>query len=295
MSNTGLVVFYSAEPVILIVALLVLWRSKEVKRFPALLVYLLTRLVSDMAMTFLLLAHSVFDVPQKFAYACYFWTFWASYIVGSIAVFFVLFELFQKAMDPLPAVRKMGTIIFRWIAGISVVAAIAAVALPGAPSGYHLLFAACDQLMRSESIFTLCLLFFLMLAANKLGLSYGSRVFGIGFGFGIMGACNLVTSAFLLNASWDMWRSPISFLATAASLIAFAIWIVYLVRPEPARIPVAQRKVSSLERWNEIAASFGYKAGQSGATATGGRDLFLHDVEEVVDRVLVKNSLHMTG
>lgn len=296
MSNSGLIVFYGAEPVVLVIALLVLWRSRETKQFPALLVYLLTRLISDLAMTFSLLARTSFGVTPRLAYACYFWTFWASYIAGSIAVFFVLFELFQKAMDPLPAVRRMGSIVFRWIVGISVVAAIAAVAMPSAPSGYQLLLTTCNQIMRSESIFTLCLLSFLMLAGKKLGLSYKSRVFGIGFGFGVMGACNLVTAAFRLGSTSQMWRSSASFMATAASLVALAIWIVYLVREEPVRLPATQRNVSSLARWNEIAASFGYAASQpAAAPASSGRDLFLHDVEKVVDRVLVKNSLHMTG
>lgn len=296
MSNTGLVVFYSAEPVFLVIALLILWRSREIPRFPALLVYLLTRLVSDLAMTFLLVSHGVFGVSLKFAYPCYFWAFWASYLAGSIAIFFVLYELFQRALDPLPAVQKMGKIVFRWVAGISIVAVIAGVVIPGVPSGYQLLTAGCAQLMRSESVFTICVLFFLMLAVRKLGLSYANRVFGIGLGFGVLGAYNLVAAALLGHFSGNMWTSRLSIMSTAATFVALTIWVTYLLREEPARKPIVQPRVSSLARWNEIAASFGYSLNHaSSASASTGRELFLHDVEDVVDRVLVKNSLHMTG
>ena len=124
----------------------------------------------------------------------YFCTYWALYIAGAIAVFFVIHELFKSrwsrarpqaaGFDRLPLGslcllrRRHRRAVTPRVPGVSTDA-----------SGM------CDQLMRCESIFLLCLLLFLMVAAGKLGLSYRSRVFGVSFGFGIMAASNLITPA----------------------------------------------------------------------------------------------------
>jgi hypothetical protein len=283
---------YIAEPAVMAVALFALLRSKDRRRFGALVVYLLLRLVSVSVLEVALHARVLFHLSKYTAYQWYFYTYWSFYIAGTIAVFFIILELFKFALEPLPGLKRLGLIAFRWVACVSCVAALASAAVPEVKRDR--LIVACDQLMRCESIFLLSLLFFLMVAAGKLGLSYRSRVFGVCFGFGIMAASNLVASSFLLDLfkhQTHIVTSALSIMDTGASILTLIVWSAYFFREEPVRHAIAQPGASPLSRWNEIALVLSPSASRI-AVANPSSDFFLQDVEKVVDRILSKNSLN---
>ena len=287
---------YAAEPLLMATALFAILRSKDRRRFSALIVYLALRLVSFFVLEVLLHAQVLFHVSKKTAYFWYFYTYWPFYIAGTVAIFFVILRLFKYALEPLPGLRRLGLVAFRWVACVSCVAAIASAVIPGVRSN-QMLLTACDQLMRCESIFLLSLLGFLMISAGKLGLSYGSRIFGVSFGLGIMAASNLVASAFLLSFSSHnihIATSAISIMDTSASTLTLLVWTAYFFHREPVRHAVAVPARSSLARWNEIASVLGPGNGRIGIAAPAS-DFFLQDVEKVVDRILSKNSLNIAS
>jgi hypothetical protein len=297
MTSVGLTSLYAAEPICMVIAMIALLRSREQRRFPALFAYISLRLGSSVVLYLLLQVHRFLAVGEKQAYAWYFYSYWLSYVAGAVVVFLVIQEMFQSSMDPFPGLKWLGTISFRWVACISFVAATAALLTPG-NRGDKLLLAMVAQVMRCESIFILSLLLFLMLTAGKLGLSYRSRVFGISFGFGIMAAGDLVVSvAFLHFKHHNVMTSTISVITTTASLVTLIVWSAYFVQREPARRAAILNPSSPLARWNEIATTLG----QSGprvpvvVVPTTASDFFLQDVEKVVDRILIKNSLHIAS
>lgn len=290
MSTTALI-SYAAEPLLMAIALLALVRSKEYRRFPALFAYFILRLGSSLALFAMLHLTQLVSVDGKTAYSWYFYSYWLSYVAGAIAIFLVIQEMFKFAMEPLPGLKKLGAIAFRWVASISFIAASAALLTPGG-RGYKLLLAIVVQVMRCESIFILSLLLFLMLAAGKLGLSYRSRVFGVSFGFGIMAASDLVVSATFLHYGGNMMHSTVTVISTTASLVTLSVWTAYFLQKEPARMPATLPVTSPLVRWNEIATALGQ--GNRVATAPAS-DFFLQDVEKVVDRILTKNSLNVAS
>jgi hypothetical protein len=66
--------------------------------------------------------------------------------------------------------------------------------------------------------------------------------------------------------------------------------------PEPARRFTALSTSSPLARWNEIATTFGHSTPRAPLPVTvPASDFFLQDVEKVVDRILIKNSLHVAS
>jgi hypothetical protein len=283
--------FYFAEPVLMAAVLCVLLRSKDRRRFPALVAYFVLRLTSFLLFEGLLHIRSVVSMSEKTAYEMYFYAYWISYVVGAIAVFFVIQELFKAALEPLPGLMRLGSIAFRWVAGASLLAAVAAVIAPRTP-GYRILMSACDQVMRCESIFVLCLLLFMVVAAGKLGLTYRSRIFGISFGFGVMATGNLVCSALLMNFDHNMMNTTISLVETAGSMLTLLIWAAYLLQKEPVRGAATLPATSPLVRWNEIALALGNSNRVTTmAQPAPANDFFLQDVEKVVDRILTKNSL----
>ena len=295
MTSLALTILYAAEPLLMAVALIALLRSREQKRFPALFAYVALRLGSSVILHLLLQVHRFVTIDSATAYAWYFYTYWASYVAGAVVVFLVIQELFQFSMEPFPGLKWLGTISFRWVACISFVAASAALLTPGG-KGDRFLLAVVAQAMRCESIFILSLLLFLLIAAGRLGLSYRSRVFGISFGFGIMAASDLVLSAAFLRFGHNMMSSTLSVATTGASLLTLTVWSGYFLQREPARQTAVLDASSSLARWNEIATTLG----QSGPrvplpTPVPANNFFLQDVEKVVDRILIKNSLHVAS
>jgi hypothetical protein len=133
-----------------------------------------------------------------------------------------------------------------------------------------------------------------MLAAGKLGLSYRSRVFGISFGFGIMAATDLVVSATFFHHGSSFVSSTMSVITTSASLLTLLVWSGYFVQVEPARRLTALDPSSPLARWNEIATTLGQSAVRPPAPIPAS-DFFLQDVEKVVERILIKNSLNVAS
>jgi hypothetical protein len=295
MTSVALTMFYAAEPILLAVALLALLRSREQRRFPALFAYVALRLGSSVVLHFLLQIHRFVSIDNATAYALYFYTYWASYVAGAVVVFLVIQELFQFSMDPFPGLKWLGTISFRWVACISFVAAMAAMLTPGG-KGDRFLLGLVAQAMRCESMFILSLLLFLLIAAGKLGLSYRSRVFGISFGFGIMAASDLIFSAAFLRFGHNMMSSTLSVVTTSTSLLTLVVWSAYFLQREPARQAAVLDPSSHLGRWNEIATTLG-QSGVRGPVpvAAPANTFFLQDVEKVVDRILIKNSLHVAS
>jgi hypothetical protein len=98
MTSVALTILYAAEPVVMVIAMIALLRSREQRRFPALFAYLSLRLGSSVLLHFLLQIHRFVAISEKAAYAWYFYAYWLSYIAGAIVVFVVIQEMFQSSM-----------------------------------------------------------------------------------------------------------------------------------------------------------------------------------------------------
>ena len=283
---------YTAEPFLTAVPLILLLRSQDRRRFRALSTYFILHITSFLVLLAVLHGSQLAHVSQVTAYKWYFYTYWPLYLAGAVSMFFVILELFKFALEPLPGLRRLGLVAFRWVACVSSIAALTVVTAPGL-KGRLRLIGVFDQLMRCESIFLLSLLFFLMIAAGRLGLSYRSRVFGIAFGFGIMATSNLIASALMLNFSHlnNIRTTAISIMDTGASLVAVAIWSAYFLQKEPVRRAVTLAVTSPLARWNDIAIALS-PMNPRPVLSAGSGDFFLQDVEQVVERILIKNSLN---
>ncbi len=163
--------------------------------------------------------------------------------------------------------------------------------------GYKFLLGIVVQAMRCESIFILSLLLFLMLAAGKLGLSYRSRVFGISFGFGIMAASDLVVSAAFLHFGRNIMTSTDQHLYDQRQP-ADADGLVRLLRAAGTGSsgghadPPRRWRVGTKSLWRSVRAAAGSRLPIPFPQAS---DFFLQDVEKVVDRILIKNSLHVAS
>jgi hypothetical protein len=276
-----------AEPALLLGVIALFLRSGSAGRFPALASWLGLRL------TWLLFLQAVLSLhlpSQVYQYGYY-----AGYIVCSVAIFFVIQEIFRHLMEPVPGLRRLGLIAFRWITIISVIISAVAVVSPSNGKGFQINLIAL-QLMRSISIMELCLLVFLALAIHSLGRSFRSRIFGIALGFGLQATLDLILSAFSsARADFAVFgaHTTVHNIALTVTAITLLIWMVYFLVPEPAgeRMKIVLPLESPILRWNEIAKALGHSSPQV-AVGTDASGFFLQDVERVVDKVLAKNALN---
>jgi hypothetical protein len=227
-------------------------------------------------------------------YLTYYFTFYFSYLVISVAIFFVIQEVFRKVMEPVPGLRRLGLMAFRWVSVVSLVVSVGTITL-SAEQKHVGLFYLCKlgpSLMRCVTIMELCLVAFLALTIHALGRSYRSRLFGIAMGFGLQAAMDLINSALIVR--FPGAASPVNTVSQIFTTGVLLMWAAYFLLPEPSseRSMIVLPPSSVMARWNALAKGIGQTPEAAVATPTTG--FFLQDIEGVVDRVLAKNPV-VTG
>jgi len=286
------------EPALVLAALAILLKGGYARRLPAFTTYLAIRGGSGLVLNTLLwtgLAES-----HGGASCIYFFSFWTRYVALAIATFFVCQEVFKKVMEPVPGLRRLGLVAFRWVCAVTMLVGMAVFAIPSIVSNHStarldsLIVSVSFDLGRCISILELCLLAFLALTIHALGRTYRSRVFGIALAFGIQAGCELICFALLSNYPGRL-DSAINMFNQVSVTAVLLIWTAYFLIPEPAaeRRVIVLAPTSVAARWNGLAAGIGHAPALAPATAPTG--FFLQDIEGVVDRVLARNPVAVSG
>jgi len=277
------------EPWMNLLALLLLLRAGSWKRFPAVTSYLGFRCLTDAGLYFILEEQHFFAVSVQTQTLTYIYAYWTCYLVGAVLIFFALQEIFKAVMQPVPGLQRLGLITFRWVGIATAVILIGMAILPKYGSSDAFFATLNLQLMRCVSILEICLLAYLALSVHSLGRSFRGRTFGIGLGFGLEAAGELISSA-MRSTPGSIWSSAnlvLMFTGTAAVLV----WMVYFILPEAAeeRGPITLPATSPLLRWNDIASALGQRPAHV-SLGSASSAFFLQDVEQVVDKFLTKPS-----
>lgn len=281
------------EPLFLLIAAGYFFHSRSARRYPALATYFVLRgaqlLFAEIVLHVWGIGPLECDTPR---YAVYFWGYWISYLAIAVAIFFVVQEVFKRVMEPIPGLRRLGLMAFRWVSVVSLVITVGAIALPAGmkASGFDPGPVA-GQMARCVSVMELCLLAFLALTIHSLGRSFRSRLFGISLGFGMQAAADLVFTA--LYNRYPGLTSGAALALEMVTLFVLVVWAVYFMAPEPEeeRNMIVLPPQSMLSRWNALAKGLGHMPQPVIAGAPTG--FFLADIEGVVDRVLAKNPVIM--
>jgi hypothetical protein len=258
------------------------------RRFPAMSAYLLMRVASAPIFSLLLMCETgQLGGTRGFMRGCaqaYFFTFWAVYIVSAVLLYFICMEIFRSALAWLPGLLKLGVVIFRWAALVSVIVTFSSVSF--VHRGALIVPDIAIPLMRSVTLLELCLLGFLCLCMNALRLSARDLAFGFALGFG-MTACNDFVMLSLIPRFVSL-TAPLQFVYESAILVSLGTWVAYCALPEPVRKQVVVPVHSTIYRWNEIASALGH-TGTQVAVQQPANGFFLTDVENVVEKVLKRN------
>ncbi len=238
-------------------ALIGVCKSGQVRQFISLTLFLGVRLLSD-AVLLALMEGSSRIVERHLAYKFYFYTYWSSYVLEAVVCVYVVLGIFQLAMAPLPGLQKLGMLVFRWAAAISVALALIIGAGPH-QSGIQFLASFIMQLQQISSILTLCLLLFVCFAIRPMGLSFRSRIFGVSVGLGVMSACSLSQAAWIVHT--PHLNSLSNLITGVIGCAMLTTWSVYFTLPEPKRRIIVLPTTSPFLRWNQISEVLGDEPG----------------------------------
>ncbi len=275
----------SAAEVVLWAALAILfWKKGLHRRFPAMNSYLALRAIATPVMMLILYLESKpwgrdFHIGQ-----IYYFGFFATYLAGTVLLFFICIEVFRSALAAFPGIAKLAIVIFRWAAVVSMIVSLTSISY--AHKGIYIIADISYGLMHSVSVLELCLLAFLCLSMNALRLTVRDLSFGIALGFGVMSSADFIVASWISRVA--SLTDPLQFVYESLILGTLAIWMVYCILPEPARKPVLMPASSTIYRWNEIASALGH-TGTQVAVQQPANSFFLSDVERVVEKVLARN------
>jgi hypothetical protein len=280
------------EPILVVLVAFSFFKSKSAQRLPAMATYLVVRLASLAYLEIVYNYGGGIAATDTIRYRAYFYGYWITYLAVTVSIFFVTQEVFKRVMEPVPGLRRLGLLAFRWISVVSIVVAVGAIALPNALSEQHAQNAdkigqICVQTVRCVSVMEISLLAFLALSIHSLGRSFRSRLFGLGLGFGLQAAADLVSAAIPVRCPGLI--SAADLLDQVATTAVLLTWAIYFLLPEPEaeRNMVVLPPSSMLARWNALAKGLGQMPEPVMVGAPTG--FFLQDIEGVVDRVLAKN------
>ncbi len=231
------------------------------------------------------------QLPVRIAYPIYFYGYWSSYAIEAILGFGIIYSIFNLAMAPLKGLQRLGRLMFRWAAGIAVALAITTAFGPHVTS-VKFISRAVTQLQETQSVLTLCMLLFVCLAIQPMGLSHRSKIFGISLGLGFIATADLVGAAWL--SQFKSMASTYNTVNGVAILCTLAIWSTYFAIPEPKRQMIILPTTSPFLRWNQISLALG---DEPGFVAVGdvSPDMFAPAEVEVMRRASIKMSEALTG
>jgi hypothetical protein len=258
------------------------WRKGLHRQFPAMGSYLALRVASSPVLA--ALTHFSAGTWDTAFGKVYFLLFWGVYVANAVILFFVCSEIFRSALLAFSGLQRVGTIIFRWAALVSLIVSLSTVSFGKLGLSSIPVFSV--ALVRSVSVLELCLLAFLCISMNALYLTVRDIAFGIAFGFGLLCANDFVLVA--ISQRVPALIAPLQFVYEGVILLGLCVWVAYCVMPEPAPRLVLRPANSTLYRWNEIASALG-RSGAPVAQPVPQGSFFLTDVERVVESVLARN------
>jgi hypothetical protein len=179
----------------------------------------------------------------------YFYEYWVGAALSIAISFAVIYEVFAEIFDPFEGLRDLGKVLFRWAAIVLVLAAVVMIVVTNSATASIAITRGIVAFERSVRIMQCGMVLLMILCAPHLGLRRGHRVFGIGVGFGVLAAIDLIAVAVVSRIGLSQNVGTFnSVLHMAAFNFAAVLWLTYFLRPEPARGPVVQ--VAPSERWN---------------------------------------------
>lgn len=272
-------------------ALAALLYSRALKQYGYLGGFLLSRVIFSVTDEVMTTHWQAFAANSRIAYKYLFYIYWTGFAINSVLMLIVICSMYRLAMAPLKGLHTLGMLVFKWVAGISILVALGSAFAPHITTAKYLI-GFVSQMQRTQSILILCLLLFVCFAVRPMGLSYRSRIFGVSLGLGVMATTDMIQSAWIDSAS-NMYGA-FSIIGGGAVCVTLATWTVYFALPEPKRRLITLPTTSPFLRWNQISEVLGDSPGVVAIAGLPPEMLSPAEIE-IMRRASVKMKLSMSA
>jgi hypothetical protein len=195
------------------------------------------------------------------AYQILFYTTQVFSVLQSAAIFAVIYSVFEMAMKPMKGLLRMGKLVFKWVAAVSlllgVVIALGPHVFTTGEASTIAVTTVIERVQEGVNVLTLGLLLFVCISIKPLGLTFRSRVFGVALGLGIISMTDLVQAAWFWTTQAHSLYSPIFLFSAIGYMVAFGTWGGYFLVREPERKMVLLPTTSPFFHWNRISEALG--------------------------------------
>lgn len=215
-SQSTIMALWYAQPALVLVVAIVVWRRKLHKQFPIFLAFLLTQTVVFAISYPIYVFYGIDNMP-------YFAVFWLSQALNAILGFKIIHEVFLDVFRPYHALKDLGTPIFKW-AGL-VMLLVSLVVAASSSADQDPVVHAVLTLQRSVRLVQVGLILFLILFSRFLGVSRKQVSFGIALGFGITGFVELMLLA--MHSGGMIGHSMLNLINMTCYDAAALIWLGY--------------------------------------------------------------------
>ena len=247
-----------AEPILCLVAIVAIVRAGVLREYGFLAAFMAVKASAwFIGWSWLSYGHRLAGL--RFVYQSYFSFYWASFAIESILMLVIICNMYRMAMAPLKGLHNLGMLVFKWVAGVSILVAMGAALAPHI-TAFNYFVAFVSQLQRSQSILILCLLLFVCFAIRPMGLTYRSRVFGVSLGLGVMATTNMIQSTWITQVS-NMYGA-FTLITSVTACLTLVTWALYFAFPEPKRRLITLPTTSPFLRWNQISEVLGDDPGR---------------------------------
>jgi hypothetical protein len=245
-----------------IAILVVMWRKRLISDNRALAGYLAAVLAMLAVEIPILFFRKTLGIRPSLAYPILFFSTQILSVMQSALILAVIYNVFNTAMRPLKGLQRMGKLVFKWVAVVSILLAAVIAMGPhvfasGSPSYTIWVTTVIGRAQEGINVLTICLLLFVCIATKPLGLTFRSHVFGIALGLGIISTTELVQATWFWTTNAHSLYSPIYMVSAIGYVIAFSTWGAYFAIPEPARKLILLPTTSPFFHWNRISEALG--------------------------------------
>jgi hypothetical protein len=264
--------------------LLLMWRRRALRDFALLAAFLSVEALHLGVNIAILFFRKRLGIPGAEAYSILFVSYWIYFVAESVILISIIYSVFRLAMRPLVGLHRIGKVVFRWVAGVSLLLSLAFAIGPhlflSGNSATAQYLSLSGQLQQGISVLTLCLLLFVCFSAKPLGLTFRSHIFGVSLGLGVFATSQLVEAAWLATTQAQSLYSPVYLFGTVGGCLAYGVWAAYFAMPEPKRGMVLLPTTSPYFLWNRISEVLGDNPGQ--VAVAGFKPEMLHPTELMV-------------
>ncbi len=261
---------WTAHPVLQCIVAAVMLRRKLSRMMPMFFAYI----VSQIAFFVVSFPTYVWGTRQA-----YFYLSWTTMAVSATLGFLVIREIFVDVFRPFPALRDLGSLLFRWAGIMMAVVGVILIAAGSYADHTRVVVQSVLAMERGVRVVQCGLVLFLLLFSTYLGLSWKHHSFGLALGFGSFAAVEMALMVYRSRVGYSPAGDTIFSIVNMLTYnLAIATWLFYLMRENPAR-----RSTEALlkpVRWNESLADVLHPTT---------RDSLLPMFEGIVDRALSRS------